>query len=534
MIPVLYDKNTTDFTTNGIGRLKDTISCVVTEERNGVFELEMTYPVDGVLYDSIELAKIVGVMVDDRRDRQAFDIYYISEPIDGVVTINAQHITYRLNYIPVSPCTGTGIQETIDAIMDNTMEDNPFTLWSNVDNATTTYNQTEPKAFRGCLGGTQGSLLDTFAGAGTGEYEWDNFTVKFWLHRGEDIGAELRYALNITDLVKEQDSSETYTGAIAYWMNEDGSTVLYGQPQYSPNRSLFPYNKTVLLDVSSEMAEPPSLTQLNNMASDYVVSAGVPKESIRISFIDITDTEEFKAIAPLQKVHLCDTILVNYSPLNISTKKKVVKTVWDVLKERYNSIEIGDTRSNLASTLADNIGDITSIVQNNTKLVSVVQNINREVGDITSAVTVVNEDINGIKADLTEVQQTSSSFNITIENIQSQVNDAVGTVNDYEERIQNVESTTQKVETHFDFGINGLTISSSQDAEYQTVVDNTGLKVVKGNDGEVLTATNEGVNAYDLTARNYLIIDLGYKARFQKYADSYDANQIGCFWIEEG
>ena len=38
MIPVLYTANETDFSTFGIGVLTDTVSCEVTEERNGVFE----------------------------------------------------------------------------------------------------------------------------------------------------------------------------------------------------------------------------------------------------------------------------------------------------------------------------------------------------------------------------------------------------------------------------------------------------------------------------------------------------------------
>ena len=50
MTPLLFAPNTTIFNTNGIGTLADAVSCIVTEERNGMFELEMQYPITGLHY----------------------------------------------------------------------------------------------------------------------------------------------------------------------------------------------------------------------------------------------------------------------------------------------------------------------------------------------------------------------------------------------------------------------------------------------------------------------------------------------------
>ena len=44
MIPVLYKADAVTFSTFGLGVLSDCISCEVTEERNGAFELVMKYP----------------------------------------------------------------------------------------------------------------------------------------------------------------------------------------------------------------------------------------------------------------------------------------------------------------------------------------------------------------------------------------------------------------------------------------------------------------------------------------------------------
>ena len=49
MIPILYKEDAIDFSTFGIGVLADTISCLVTEERNGAYELTLKYPLNGSL-----------------------------------------------------------------------------------------------------------------------------------------------------------------------------------------------------------------------------------------------------------------------------------------------------------------------------------------------------------------------------------------------------------------------------------------------------------------------------------------------------
>ena len=47
MIPILYDSSEIYFASNGLGRLRETISCTVSEERNGLFECDFEYPVTG-------------------------------------------------------------------------------------------------------------------------------------------------------------------------------------------------------------------------------------------------------------------------------------------------------------------------------------------------------------------------------------------------------------------------------------------------------------------------------------------------------
>ena len=59
MIPCLYAEAEMSFTTNGIGKLCDTISCSVTEKRNGSYELKMTYPSDGLHAETLSEGAVI-------------------------------------------------------------------------------------------------------------------------------------------------------------------------------------------------------------------------------------------------------------------------------------------------------------------------------------------------------------------------------------------------------------------------------------------------------------------------------------------
>ena len=107
MIPVLYEYNTTSyssFLTFGIGALKDTTSCEVTEERNGSYELVLKYPLSGPLIKEIKKERLIKAQTKNPSGAQIFRIYRISAPIAGIITVYAQHISYDLSGVVVFIC----------------------------------------------------------------------------------------------------------------------------------------------------------------------------------------------------------------------------------------------------------------------------------------------------------------------------------------------------------------------------------------------------------------------------------------------
>ena len=249
------------------------------------------------------------------------------------------------------PFTAQTAITALNGLKTNAAEACPFFFYTDKQTQAT-YNQEQPASIRSRLGGVEGSILDVYGG----EYEFDNYDVHLWASRGSDKGVTLRYGKNITDLSQEENIQNVITGVCPFWANEDTVVVLPEKVVESEYASLYPYPRTKVLDLSTEWTETaPTVAQLRARAQQYIEDndIGIPKISIDVSFIALWQTEEYKNIAPLERVNLCDTITVLFEKLGIEAKAKVITTEYDVLHERYNKIEIGDAKSSLASTIVE-------------------------------------------------------------------------------------------------------------------------------------------------------------------------------------
>ena len=402
MKPILFASNATTYTTNGIGRL-DAISCVVTEERNGVYELEMEIAETANHASDIEMSSIIVAIPSQGANAQPFRVYKISKPINGKFTVYAQHISYQLSYIPAMPfevtASSSACNQTLQALKTNAAESCPFTFWTDVPTVAS-FAMGVPMSIRQALGGVDGSVLDKFGG----EFEWDNYTVKLHRYRGvQTPTVSLRYGKNIIDLTQEKYISNTVTGICPYWVDSEGNNLVtltekVVESQYAQN---FPFNRTVSMDMSQDFDEQPTEQQLRNMATAYLNQSGVgiPTVSTKVSFVNLTDEEG----AALQTVKLCDMVGVYFEKLGISTTAKVVKTEYDVLKERYISVQLGSLRSNLVSTIIDTNGAITELQSKmQTKFATFNKAVQKDITDaVDDAVDELEDEITSATAWLT-------------------------------------------------------------------------------------------------------------------------------------
>ena len=363
MIPVLYNEEEMEFITQGIGALSDAISCKVVEELNGSYELTMQYPVTGLHFSDIILNRLILADHAPRRQSEPFQIYKISKPINGIVTIYAEHISYRLSYVPVSPFTANNCVEALNGLKEHADEPCQFTLYT--DKSTIAeYKQIIPHSFRELLGGVDGSILDTYRG----EYEFNRFNIRFTQHRGVyKNSASIRYGKNLTDLKQEESIENTVTGIYPYWKgtktitstSSDGETVSKTEdvvvtlPEkiiYSENKDKYSYHRTIPKDFAYRFQDKPTEAQLRAAAKLYAKEIGVPEVNLTVSFLSLASMEENKHFSD-ETVYLGDTVPIEFIKLGIMTDAEIIKATYDTLMDRYDTLELGTTSSSLSKTI---------------------------------------------------------------------------------------------------------------------------------------------------------------------------------------
>lgn len=404
MIPILYSNDDVTFTSNGLGRLADCTRCEVTEERNGIYICEFDIPVTSPMYKLIQEGRCIGAIHDDKHDIQPFIIYGRSAPIDGLVTFYAHHLSYKLRNVILRPFSASSCAQALSAMETQTFNENPFKFWT--DKAVNgSFENKLPVSCRSMLAGNQGSIIDVY---GTGEYEFDKWDVKLHLHRGNDNGVSIRYGVNLLAIDQDIDISNSFSAVAPYWESDDGTVVMLPEgyivspsvtdqlvpwttetgefvTDASGNIIEFAAANIVIspLDMSFDFENQPTIAQLRAAAYAYMAnnSPWLPDESITVSFVDMAHTEDYKDIAALQRVSLCDYVSVYCGPLGVdSVSMEVVKTVYNVLTETYNEIELGKARTTYADTIMQTVdkrtenfvesSDLEAAIEHSTQLIT--------------------------------------------------------------------------------------------------------------------------------------------------------------------
>ena len=376
MIPILYKADATNFASYGIGALPDTISCEVTEERNGAYECVVKYPVTGMNYSEIKRERIIKAKPSDTGSPQAFRIYRVTTPINGIVKIYAQHISYDLATIATPQWESTPItpQLAVDEVFDNALTPHRFTFQTDYTEAKA-FAVSKPKSLRAVLGGEEGSVLSLWGG----EFEWDNFKVIHHQGRGHNNGVVIEYGKNLTKFEHDSDISDVYTDLLPYAVTEDEdgneTVITLAEQILQIGKTTLSQRKTLIKDFTDSFDIDAVITEdlLREKAQKYLENnpLGMETPTLTISFEALWKQPEYAAV--LERVALCDTVTVRHSELGISEHVKVIKTVYDTLAEKYVSITLGSAKANLLSTISDTTQSVDNIVQKVDRFPSLMQ-----------------------------------------------------------------------------------------------------------------------------------------------------------------
>lgn len=390
-------------TSNGLGQLT-VMNDSVTEELNGIYELEFDVLTSDKHYEDLKNNRLVKVNVDETGNEQIFRVYNIGEPINLVSHIKCQHITYDLAKVVVRPFSATGAVNIKNALKSNMLGTYPFTTWTDITNTTSTFTNDIPRSFRECLGGYEGSVLDVLRP----EYEWNNLQVKICARRGSDHGTRIAYGKNLTDFQQEENNENVYDAVYGYAVVDE--VTYQASSIYNKTGASFP--KVLNVDFSNryETGQTPTAAELLQYATDYATNnpIEVPSVNIKISFVPLWQTEEYKNIAPLERVFLGDTVHVFFDKLNVEASARVIKTVWIPSLGRYESIELGSARSNLNTVITQTVKQETD---------GIVDSVNASTGFLEKELDDLSRlIINGLGLYRTEVEVTGGGVRYILHN----------------------------------------------------------------------------------------------------------------------
>lgn len=385
MIPILYKPDAK----TKIGWLAEASDCQCTEERNGVFELEFLYPMLGRYAADLVIDRYVKAKPNASAANQFFHIRKVSKPINGMFTVSCEHISYALSGYPVPTVSASGnAQVAINAILtaakNQLGKDTGFFVATTDITLSSSIALTNVSA-RAALGGVSGSVLDVYGG----EYEFDNHTIKLHKARGKDRGVRIAYGRNMTELKCDIDMDSAYTGIYGYVKNDNVDLHSYKAVTNSSGINA----KTLIRDFSSDFSGGDSeITQsgLDSAVAAYAAANDInsPTVSMTVSFVDLSQSPEYASFSALESVSLCDTVQIYHKDLNINIKAKVIKTVYDVLRERYTSIDLGSPRANFADVIKQTVSETKDL---RGQLVSTKSDLTaayeKAIADATAAIT---------------------------------------------------------------------------------------------------------------------------------------------------
>ena len=337
---------------NLLGSLPDALSCKVTEERNGEFFCEMTYPANGENADKLKVGNIIEAKSRMMGAAQPFRISTIKKHLDGTMDITAYHICYDLSNVIVMPFTANNLADALQGLKDNGYPSNEFHFhkypltWS----PSKTFTVSQPTPLSNLLVGSEGSIVDVYGG----ELEYGIWDVDLYQSRGEKKNIQIAYGKNLSEFT-ETDELGPYDAVIPYAVVNDVAyyltdTAVCATAPVVKSSADYEYPRTIALDISQDYTEtPPTQAQLLAAAQSYINGHSTASTAnYATGYVDLA-----KLLGQSEIVNLCDTILLSVTPYNITNVRlKVIKTVFDTLLDEYESVIVGEKKVTLADELA--------------------------------------------------------------------------------------------------------------------------------------------------------------------------------------
>lgn len=355
MIPGIYDRTGN----SKLGELTECLKGVVIEERNGMFEAEITYSIFSPYWMNLIRGNIFTADANDTLKAQKFRIYKTSKPISGKFSVYARHISFDIarDMIEGLDIENQSCEYCLNQVFRNSQFSRHFKGYSDIVN-TQNFKLGATKVIK-AIAGESGSIIDTF---GTGaDILRNNEEFHVLNRRGHDNGVTIEYGKNLTgiDLTEDEDGMITRIRAIAkYYDDNNTEIIVHSNPKYVDSPRVFDYETPFIeeIDFSDKFEDGviPTPQKLTALAEKYFRDnkCDIPKTNAKLTFVALSKCVGYEGIQ--DKLSLCDTVTIKDYRYNFETQAKVIKTYYNFLEEKYEKMEIGDPRTNLGDIITNN------------------------------------------------------------------------------------------------------------------------------------------------------------------------------------
>ncbi len=347
MKPILYEPKATDFENNGgIATLADCRSLKVTEEANGSYIAELTFPITTKYSEYLEDVNYqIKCKPNDLDKYHVFYIYtHYKDMATGLLYVTAKSRTMKLGNRTVKNVVidnQTGI-EAMALLHDGMDLESDIEMFSDITAISSTHFEVSNPLE--CIKGIDGSLNQCYGG----EIKHEPNRISLLKRRGKDNVTTIRYRKNLEGFKLELNWDGLVTRIFPYAdvQNTDGKTErIYGNKvdsQYIGNYDGEVYARHIQF---TEDQGATDTATLNKVASKYFTSmnAGVdkPKVSAEVNIRKLDNQAKFKNF---RQLGIFDSFTVFHERYNINLEMTVNKVVYDGLLEQIESIEAGDPK----------------------------------------------------------------------------------------------------------------------------------------------------------------------------------------------
>lgn len=373
MNPILYESRETDFNHNGLGKMNETLSAIVTEVANGEFELEVVYPIGGRLYKHIQDHMLIKAKPNSVDDPHVFRIYeHVIDTVGQTVTIYAHTKSNDLGQNLVKDVVISSLtpQEAMNNMKMNLVEPTDYSFVSDITTRSST--KWENRNPLNCIAGEEGSLIHYWGG----EIKRDNRTIYLYRRRGRDNVAIIRDGKNINGLSLEYSTKGMVTKIIPYrtYTPENSDEVVeYGTPVESKYIGNYPLVYVRAIDYSND-DDVTSLQTMNTKANRYFTeNNGIDKPSVNVNvnLVELSDSSEYEKFKDFENVELFDSVTVYSKQYDINIEAKITTLAYDSLTGKNVSLEMGSYRTGLIESTERTYMEL--IGEKEAKLVQTIQ-----------------------------------------------------------------------------------------------------------------------------------------------------------------